>query len=299
MIVNAEDTFDCDLGVYNNLKTKINNLELSIKYDDKGPIYEDAIKAVKAYIDSNKNTILWNKLVNPSFAYIRSLGNKEVHFSFKTRKIKELAGYVKNPEFDLKFKVSGISFDKNAVGESDLDEEGKVSYEIDKKVKLRTNVFVDSLSFYNGTPIENTNGPTPQVGQPTTYTIAWRIYNTTNRINDIILKGKLPIGVEYTGVIDPKKYYVVYNKETREIKWFIKNIEPFIGYRTDPKTLYFQVQYTPVLSEVGQFKKLVTDQTISYKDEFIDESKEYLITKDITTKISDPDSNYNTGMIIK
>jgi hypothetical protein len=99
------------------------------------------------------------------------------------------------------------------------------------------------------------------------------------------VRGRLPMGVRWTNQIFPKNYYVRYNPNTREIKWSIKKVKGFIGYKTEPKTLSFQVGYTPVLNEVGSEKILVTDQEVYGTDMFTDK---YILfkTKQSTTDLS-------------
>ena len=289
IFVNAGDKLKCKFKLNNNLATKVTDVNLKMSYDDK-LLDEYGIKSAGSYVDSNNNDILWNKETFEGFKVMKGFSSVSAGFELPIIKLKQLAGYVKNPEMDLKFKIEGVNFSKDAAI-------GNVHNEIVKKLKFNTNIILESGTTYDSSPFQNFGGPTPEVGKETTYTITWKIYNSTNRIQDVIVKAKLPLGVEFKNIVSPEKYYLTYNKETREVKWSIKSIEPFIGYRTDPKTVSFQVGYIPVLSDVGGYKVLVEKQSLTAKDSFTGNYLQTFADPDTTRMYGEKGYKYNAGQV--
>ena len=283
-VTGSETDIDCDIHIKNNLDSKISDLKFGILYNDKGPFYEDSINATDGYVDSNKNIISWDRNTKKDFVTLDAYGEKEVKFKLRTKKIKELAGYVKNPEFKLKFKIVGNNYSSDAVSEDESN--GEVSYSFEKDVRLMTDVGLSTAVNYLDSPFENTGGPQPKVGRKITYAIKWQIYNTTNKIEKVKVIGKLPIGVEFEKIFKPENSYIKYNPRTREISWYLKEVEPYIGYRTDPKTLVFKVSYTPVLADAGQMKTLLTNQVLTAVDDFTGEEIK-VSEKPVNTKTRD------------
>lgn len=290
-VVFKSDSFlDCRLKLINNLTTKLTNLKVETGYQDE-LLVEPSISAKQGYVDSNNNLMIWDKNSLDKLSVLNSGGVVELHFTANLIDKAELAGYIKDPEMYFDFNLSGMSFSNNEII-------GKVTNEIKKYVKLKTDIDLVSEVYYDSTPIENYGGPTPVVGKKVSYTITWKIYNSTNKIQDIKVSAKLPPGVEYTGLFYPDTNYVIYDKNTREISWLIKNIEPYIGYRTDPKTLSFQLEYIPVVSEVNKFKNLLGVKKLVATDTFTGEKIE-VEAKGDTTRMDKEDYKYNVGKVIE
>ena len=49
----------------------------------------------------------------------------------------------------------------------------------------------------------------------------------------------------------------------------MKKLDPFIGYRTPPKTVYFQVSITPSANQSGKRLKLVGPKKVTATDTYI------------------------------
>ncbi len=297
VIINAGTILDCKYKLYNNLTSKITNISLDLEYQD-DLLVEEKIKAVNSFIDSNNNIISWNKN-NDSVMSVLKPGNFiEGELSLPFKSVRDLAGYVKNPNTLFNFKLKGTNFDnENSIG--------NVHNEIKKEVKLNTDIILESeTNFYHDeehpdkySPWENLGGVNPKVGEKNTYAITWKLYNSTNRIKDIKVVARLPLWVKFENVIFPEGNYVTYNKNTREVKWSIKKIEPFIGYRTDPKKVSFKISYIPVLNQVGSYIELVGTKKLIAKDEY---TLSYIETSTgiDNTFIDDGNVPYGTGRII-
>lgn len=291
LIVVAGKELTCNFRLNNNLLTKVTDIDIKLNYKD-DLIEEFKILSENGYIDSNNDFILWDKNTLPELAILKGGESISAEFKMTLAGTADLAGYVKNPQIDWNFELSGTNF-------NDEFSIGRINNEITKTLKFNTDIVLDTGVYYDSSPFENSGGPTPKVGEETTYTITWKIYNSTNKIKDVKVKAILPMGVEFENVIFPDTNYVSYDKDTRQIKWSIKSMEPYIGYRTDPKTMSFKVSYIPTISEAAMFKDLVEDKILTAKDLSTGEIIEVIVGPDTTRMKGEKDYKYDVGQVIR
>jgi len=78
-------------------------------------------------------------------------------------------------------------------------------------------------------------------------------------------------GVSWTGIVTSNVDTVpLYNERTQEIVWNIDRISATTGVISDPIEAVFQIEAVPNITEVGQYKQLVSGSTFEAKDEFTD-----------------------------
>ncbi len=298
-IVNAQSDLECKYTLSNNLTSKITNLGIKLFYPD-NLIVEDKNMARNGYIDSNNNQILWNTDTDKEdFSVLKGGDSIEGDFRFRIKNIDDLAGYVKNPTMKLRFVLSGMNFNNdNKIGKIETEKNQLVKLNSNVKFITETHYKKDESSETKWSAWENEGGPTPHVGQKTTYAIKWSIYNSFNRLKDVKVVAKLPLGVKYENLVFPENNYVIYDDKTREIKWLVKKIEPYIGYKTDPKILEFKVSYIPILDELGSTKQLVLNPTLLARDTFT--GKDLIIkSKNNSTRIFGEGFKYDIGVVQK
>jgi hypothetical protein len=69
----------------------------------------------------------------------------ESGFELKIKDVQDLAGYVKNPNIPLEFKLKGTNFDNdNAIGD--------VTNEISNLVKLNTDIILETDTYFSHDP---------------------------------------------------------------------------------------------------------------------------------------------------
>jgi hypothetical protein len=113
----------------------------------------------------------------------------KIPFVFVVKPAKELAGNILNPEVPLKFNIKGVNYDNE-------NKMGIVDRVVEKTLKLNTRLdLIETINYEKG-PFENVGGPTPYVGREVSYTVNLKLYNTTNKLKNIKLTGKLPVGIE-------------------------------------------------------------------------------------------------------
>lgn len=80
------------------------------------------------------------------------------------------------------------------------------------------------------------------------------------------MRAKLPLYVKFLGNTSPENAYISYDEETREVVWRHNKIEAFIGYRTDPKTAYFQVEFIPSAPQVENRPLIIGEKILTAND---------------------------------
>ncbi len=285
-------TLKCNYTITNNLPSKITDVRVKMYYDDQ-ILNEEKIRVLKGgYIDSNNNFIFWDKNNENDFLVINNGDSVSIPFEFKLKPIKALAGEVRNPEIKLNFEILGTNFDN----ENKL---GVVDRKLEKIIRLNSDVRLVADVNYNDGPLENYGGPTPKIGQEVSYTVNWKIFNTTNKIKNVKITATLPIGIEWKDNYSPEDSYVSYNPSTRVLKWSIKSIPPFIGYRTEPKTLSFQLATVPVLADLGSYIILLKDIKVVAQDEFSGEILEYELPGVKNLIKQDEGLKFGTGKVME
>ena len=288
-IVSGE--LDCNYILTNNLQDKITDVKVKMDYDD-SIINEWKLEVPDGYTETNENYLYWDKNTSEDFVVINSHQSIKMPFVFVIKPARELAGNILNPEVPLKFNIKGVNYDN----ENKL---GVVDRVVEKKLKLNTRLDLKSSVSYEKGVLENIGGPTPQVGREISYTVNLKLYNTTNKLKNLKLIGKLPVGIEWKNQYSPENYYVSYEPSSRIVKWSLKTLPAYIGYRTEPRTLSLKLAFTPILADVGELKLLMKDIIVQGQDEFTGETISYKMEKILNDLSSDGEFSISTGRVIK
>ncbi len=261
-IVKPGSSLDLVMELTNNLDSIISDLKITADVPD-NLIVKKKLRADKGFYDSNKNKIIWNKNTNEKLKAIKPLSSLSQEFSMDFLELEDIAGYVKDPEIDIDFTVSGINFDNQ-------NSEGSILEKFSKVIKIPTQITLATEITHNKEePFKNIGSENPVVGEVTTYTVAWKIYNSNSDITDVEVRAKLPPYVKYLDNVSPEKSYISYEPTKREVVWRNKKVDAFIGYRTDPKTVYFQIEYIPTDPHIGNRPTLIEKSRLIAKDSFI------------------------------
>ncbi len=231
-----------------------------------GDMYDfTTLQTVKGVLSLSGNSIVWNSLMNPELAVISPHASGVVEFSVKAKNtypIKRLS----DKNFTLKV---GARLESAVVG-SDSGA-GKTVGVAQIENKVRGAIAVDARGFFRdaATGILNKGILPPKVGQPTNYTIHWVITNYGTDISDVNLSAKLPMGIVYTGISKTNAMNdVVYNSGTQIVAWHLDKVPATRGLVDKPMELIFQIEAVPVGSQLGSYMPLISETTITAKDDF-------------------------------
>lgn len=289
VIVPAGKRINFDISLANNLSSLMSDLKITTNFSD-DLITEREVIAPKGFFNSTEDSIVWDKNTD---RFLKSLSQnesvKEI-FSLKVKDLNQIAGYFKDPKIILDFGVEGTNFNDENSG-------GYMKEKFKKVIKIPTNVYLETDIFYERGPFENVGSIQPKVGEATTYTVAWKIFNSSSDIFDVEVSAKLPPYVNYINNVSPKNAYISYDKDKREVTLKFKKIDAFIGYRTDPKSVYFQVELVPTAPQIGKKPTVVGEKMVKASDRFTNREIEIKVDEKTTAVKNDSISGFEVGTV--
>ncbi|MBC7073939.1 hypothetical protein H5T58_00935 [Candidatus Parcubacteria bacterium] len=119
-----------------------------------------------------------------------------------------------------------------------------------------------SQSGYFEDEVFGNSGPLPpKVGQPTTYTIIWRLNSGASSFKDVKVTAFLPFNVSLTGKIFPETEIskFSFDSNTREIMWAAGEVQ-------GEKTIAFQIKLVPNESDKGKMPTLIEKSQVLAQD---------------------------------
>ncbi len=263
LVVQPETEVLFNIEIFNNLPSIISDLKIEA-FIEGDMFLDNKVKLQNGFFDSNTNKVTWDKNTDNRLQAI--MGNNSVlqELVIPIVPFDQIAGYFKDPQIKLSFSVIGTNFDSEK-------SEGVVLDKVEKIIKIQTQVHMESDILYCDGPFQNIGNTQPKVGEETTYTAVWKIYNSNSDIENVKVKAKLPVYVKFLGEIYPESSYLTYDEESREVTWSFKKINAFIGHRTAPKTVYFKVGIIPSSVQIGSIPVLVSNKILTAKDTYIED----------------------------
>jgi len=108
----------------------------------------------------------------------------------------------------------------------------------------------------------------PRVGQATSYTIHWRLTNSTGDLSAARWRVKLPSGVEWSGRARSSGQLPLpsFRANTREVIWDLGTVPAGIGGAVPAYEAWFQVTSIPSINQLGSPLPLVGEAVLEAKD---------------------------------
>ncbi len=264
-----------DLSVTNTLPDSVTDVIVEVLL---GGVLIDrrSVKTDNGFYDSNRDVIFWDKSTNSRLAVISPGETREMSFSIGTISSEE--NFIKT----LRRATSELTVNVNAqrLGENRVPESIVASTK--KQLRLKTEVlFISNLSYFGG-------AYSPEVNKETVFRYTGNISNTANTIKDVVFIAKLPPNSiwknSYSSNIPSSS--LKYNKSTREISISLGDIEAGVGIDKSIKEFYFDIGFTPTLTQTGQIPVTIIEPFITATDSFTGDKlllKNNSMTTDITT----------------
>jgi hypothetical protein len=216
----------------------------------------------------------WRRV--PKLQYLAPTDEGKVDFWIK---LKDDLGNVRNP------------FLKNKIFILQMREE------FITKISSRIEVF--QKGFYYDEVFGNSGPIPPRVGEATTYTIFWQVKNYYSDVKDVKVRAKLPEYVSLTGKIFPEEMAskFSFDPNSREIVWSIGELKGGEGISTPPKTIAFQISFSPTESQRGQTPEIIGEVKISGEDSWTGKTLEATSTSITTALPDDPQMKPEMGIV--
>ncbi|MGE5392691.1 MAG: hypothetical protein ACM3NH_03025 [Candidatus Saccharibacteria bacterium] len=136
---------------------------------------------------------------------------------------------------------------------------------------------------------EYVSGALPmQVGQPTLFSLTFMLVNYSNDLTDVQVDASMPLPASaWKSVIvpDSEKDNVIFDPNGNKIRWKAGNLPAFTGKYTPARTVTFQIEAVPEVSDQSRIMTLISDVFASGQDSFVNQAVESKKTAEV--KVSD------------
>ena len=284
--VSSGEPIKGQLVISNNLPSRLTGVEVDLSIS--GLVLDkESVASSNGFYNSVDNVISWNRRNQSDLAVMNPGEELELSFGLKSLPVSSLVSAgLKNQEL-----VFSVNIRANRISESRVPEE--VSSLTTKKIKIASDVGLDSRAVRGDGPFPVTGPVPPRANQETIYTIVWTLTNTLNNVSNAEVRATLPQYVRFAGVSAPAEESLIANSQTGEVVWRVGEVAAHTGFALSPRQVVFQVGLTPSLSQVGSEPVLVGPASFSGVDRFTGGSIKDAATN-LTTRFS-ADSNFKNG----
>lgn len=242
-----------------------------------------SVVVVGGFYRSSDQSVVFNREKNPNLARLEPGDTGTGSFSFSTKAGSEL-GNLRNPVITLNVGVSGRRAGANNVPET-------ISSTLTKTVKVATDLSLASAAVRTVGPFTNTGPWPPKADVESTYTIQLAASNTVNSVAGAVARMTLPSYVRFTGQVSDGSV-VTYSETTREVTWTVGDLGA-----GNLRQAAFQVALLPSTAQRGTSPVLVSEQTISGFDRFVQQEMQDTAPALTTETRTDPSYTINAGTV--
>lgn len=137
---------------------------------------------------------------------------------------------------------------------------------------VNSRLSLETVGLYHDATLSNTGPVPPVVGSETTYTIRWKLSNTTNDVSGAEVSADLPTGARWIGKFSPDSESISYNERTNRIVWNIGSVSIGVGALSPKREVAFQIGVTPQANQVNFSVPLLSTSVVTAKDLFTNDT---------------------------
>jgi hypothetical protein len=245
-------TVATELAVRNNLSSRLFNVSIEAAFSG-GAFNPLSVSPENGgFFQSFNNTILWDKRSVPEFSDMEPGSGKNLTFRLSPHLYASITKGAK-PEIIMTITAKG-----ERILESGSSEQ--ISATETRKIVLATDISISSKTVRSVGNLENSGPIPPKADTPTTYTVIWSISNSFNQVSNVEARATLPSYVKWTNLKSPTGEIFSFNQVTNEVVWNVGSVLPNTGFSSPKKEIYFQLEFLPSLSQIGQ-NPIILDET--------------------------------------
>lgn len=212
--------------------------------------------------DGENQTITWKASNLPALEFLGPHQQGQVTFSVKVKDPLPITNYA-----DKNFKiVNTVKIDSSEAPLSLRDIQ--ISGQSQSITKIASQLTAQAKGYYNDDLIPNSGPIPPKVGQTTTYTIKWRLINTSNDLKQVKVEAYLPPHVQWKNKFSPSSADLDYNSQTGRLIWRVGDLPAATGVLLPVRQVAFQVAITPGLAHLGGLVELIGQTETTGQDSF-------------------------------
>lgn len=244
--------------VKNNLPSRLFNTSVEVGF--KGGAFNRAgvVAGNSGFFQSFNDTILWDKRSVPNFSDMGPGSEEKLSFRLSPLSYSEIVKGSK-PEVEMIIKAKGERILDSGSVEA-------VSVIETRKIILASDINLSSKVTRSTGNLENSGPIPPKVDIPTTYTVVWSVSNSFNQVSNVEVRATLPSYVKWTNLKNPTNEIFSFNQVTNEVVWNIGSLLPNTGFSSAKKEIYFQLEFLPSISQLGQSPLILGEAILSGTD---------------------------------
>lgn len=288
-VINPGDTVNVTVQWKNNLSTAVTDAVVVARLTG-AEIDGRTVQVTDGFYRSGDNAVLWDKNTNKALSNLPPGASGALNFTFEVPEGAS-AEALRDPKITITVHAAGKRVSEVGVPES-------LQATAVQTLKFGTAVEFAAVGLYYTSPFGSTGPMPPQAGQETRYAIVFNVVNTTNNIENAVVKATLPPYVRWVGNFSPANEKFTFNPNDSTMTWEVGTIEAGTGIGTVlPKQAAIAIGFTPSTSQIGQQPVLIRNLSLSG----IDAATKTVVTRttsDITTRLtSDPGFNTQSANV--
>jgi len=260
-VTQAGQVLTYQIDYKNTTDVRIKNVVITSKIEGKA-LDLTSLKLGGGSFNGETQTITWNTSNVPSLESLGSNQGGKLNFSVQVKNPLPVNSYS-----DKNFNINNeVKIDSSEVPLSLRDIE--IIGQSQMTTKVASQLTLQSQGYYYDDLITNSGPIPPRVGQTTSYTIKWRLINTSNDLKNVKVTGSLPPHVNWNNRISGSG--LTYNSQTGQVIWSVGDLPAASGVLLPVKEVAFQISITPGLAHLNSLVELISQAQASGQDSFVD-----------------------------
>lgn len=255
--VQYADTMRGTIAFTNNLKTPITDVVVEMRIAGV-LVNRKTVSPEDGFYRSGDDVVFWDKAQNEELASVDPGETRSLNFNTDIIESRDdLVKILRRSSSSFVITVKGKRLNENRVPE-------EITYDTSRELRLQTKLSMESY-------LTHVSGPTPaQVNKESVVRFNGKIRNTANMVKGTVFTAKLPPNAvwknSYSSNLPVKG--VTYNTGKREVSLQLGEIPAGTGLDTDPIDFYFDVGFTPSLTQAGLSPDVILSPTLGGTDSF-------------------------------
>jgi hypothetical protein len=291
-IVQAGQRLTYQISYKNTTNVSIKNVVITSKL--KGEVLDfTSLELGGGSFNGASQTITWKASNLPALEYLGPHQQGQVSFSVKVKDSLPINNY-NDKNFKIVNTVKINSLEKPlSLGDIEISGESQLI------TKVASQMILQAQGYYYDDLISNSGPIPPKIGQTTTYTIKWRLVNTSNDLKRVKVEAFLPPHVKWNNGISPSGANLKYNSQTGQVIWSVGDLPAATGILLPVREVAFQVSITPSLAYLGNLVELIGQSKAIGQDNFVN-LELTSIDKAIDTDLpDDPKIDRSKGIVVE
>ncbi len=281
-VIKSGTKVDGNIAWTNTLPHRIEDLFLVVSLTGNA-LDKYAVSARKGFYKSGENLLIWDKTtLGKKFESVTPAKSGTLEFTIGALPKDELVK-VRDPKIIMEVNASAKRLSESGV----VDNLKAVSK---KEIRVETDLDFTARSLYFENPLQSGGPLPPKADKVTVYGVEWTVNNSSNLAKDVVVTAYLPPNVEWAGASMPAIEDIKYNPTNGRITWNLGTVKPGSGYYLPSRRVFFNINLTPSITQVGGFATLLLDQKIKAIDTFTNTKIEYGIKK-LDTRLQEAQAN--------